>query len=157
MVHGPIIVFSRYFLLRDLQGLEIAAVVVASLVLAYLSWRFVETLFRHPRKPLPRPAMFAVAASALAGCIALGVAGAATDGYRSRFPALQASRHPIAAVDSWLNGKCFLENQDASVWAGDVCTRTAGASRTALLWGDSFAAHYIPGLGCVDGIPDMHF
>jgi hypothetical protein len=37
-------------------------------------------------------------------------------------------------------------SQDAAAWAGDVCVRTKGASRNALLWGDSFAAQYIPGL-----------
>jgi hypothetical protein len=48
--------------------------------------------------------------------------------------------------DLWLTERCFLENQNASAWAGDLCVRTHGAAGNALLWGDSFAAQYIPGL-----------
>jgi hypothetical protein len=55
-------------------------------------------------------------------------------------PSMQASASP------WMERRCFLENQPASDWAGRDCIRTQAASSNALLWGDSFAAHYIVGL-----------
>jgi peptidoglycan/LPS O-acetylase OafA/YrhL len=149
LVHWPIIVFARYVLLRNLEGFEIAAMVAASICLAYLSWRFIETPLRRPRAgarnqtPIP---IFAVTASVLVGTIALGTIGTSTRGFAARFPDYRAKAGGAAAEDAWLSGRCFLENQDAAAWAGDVCVRTSGKERNALLWGDSFAAHYLPGL-----------
>jgi peptidoglycan/LPS O-acetylase OafA/YrhL len=147
LVHWPIIVFARYALLRDLQGWEIAAAVVTAFVLAYLSYRFVETPFRRPRRPVSRKRLFAGTAAVLGGLCAIGLVGVWTGGVRLLHPAFA---HPMEAEgqgpDLWLTQRCFLENQDPSAWAGDVCIRTKGASGNALLWGDSFAAQYIPGL-----------
>jgi peptidoglycan/LPS O-acetylase OafA/YrhL len=146
MVHWPIIVFARYAVLRELIGWEIAAVVVASVVLAYLSWRFVETPFRRPKGVESRPRLFTVTASLLAGLTGLGFLGSSTDGFQARYPNLRPPQIAQVGEDVWLSKRCFLEGQDAADWKGDVCVRTSGSARNALLWGDSFAAHYIPGL-----------
>jgi len=123
--------------------------VAASIALAYVSWRFIETPLRRPRAPAraagPLP-IFAVTASVLAGATVLGVIGTSTRGFAARFPDYRAKTAATVAEDTWLDGRCFLENQDASAWAGDLCVRTTGARGNALLWGDSFAAHYLPGL-----------
>lgn len=147
LVHWPIIVFARYALLRDLAGWEIVAAVAASFVLAYLSYRYVETPFRRPRRPVSRRRLFAGTAVLLASLCALGLFGTWTGGARFLHPgfaqpAVAAAKGP----DLWMTQRCFLENQDASAWAGDACVRTHGAAHNALLWGDSFAAQYIPGL-----------
>ena len=147
LVHWPIIVFTRYALLRDLHGWEIVAAVAASFVLAYLSYRFVETPFRRPRRPISRPRLFTGTAAVLAGICALGLVGVWSGGARFLHPGFAASAQAeTAGPDLWLTQRCFLENQDASAWAGDLCVRTHGASGNALLWGDSFAAQYISGL-----------
>jgi hypothetical protein len=147
LVHWPIIVFARYALLRDLAGWEIGAVVVASFVLAYLSYRYVETPFRRPRRPVNRWRLFAGTAVVLATLCALGVAGTWTRGMSFLHPAFaQPAVAEEIGPDLWMTQRCFLENQDASAWAGDPCVRTQGASGNALLWGDSFAAQYISGL-----------
>ncbi len=42
---------------------------------------------------------------------------------------------------------CFLDgSQTPDKWSADKCTLTTGHSSSLLLWGDSFAAHYAPGL-----------
>jgi peptidoglycan/LPS O-acetylase OafA/YrhL len=144
LVHWPMIVFARYALLRDLEGWEIAAFACASLLLAYASFRFVETPFRHPGPRSARRPLFFATGAVLSAVTLLGVAGVATVGFRARFPDFRQNQ--ASAEDVWLSGRCFLENQDASAWQGDLCVRTKGAARNALLWGDSFAAHYLPGL-----------
>lgn len=147
LVHWPIIVFARYALLRDLQGWEIAAAVFTAFVFAYLSYRFVETPFRRPRRSVSRQRLFTGTAAVLAGLCAIGLAGVWTGGARLLHPAFT---QPVEAEeqgpDLWLTQRCFLEDQDPSAWAGDLCIRTKGASGNAILWGDSFAAQYIPGL-----------
>lgn len=147
LVHWPIIVFARYVLLRDLAGWEIAPVVAASFVLAYLSYRYVETPFRRPRQPVSRRQLFAGTGVVLAGLCALGLIGTSTDGMRFLHPGFAPPMTAEATgPDLWMTQRCFLENQDPSDWAGDSCVRTHGAAGNALLWGDSFAAQYIPGL-----------
>ena len=147
LVHWPIIVFARYMLLRDLAGWEIGAAVLASFVLAYLSYRFVETPFRRPRRPVSQPRLFVGTAGVLAGLCALGLVGIWTGGARILHPGFAQSAVADAnSPDLWLTQRCFLEDQDASAWAGDLCVRTHGAAGNALLWGDSFAAQYIPGI-----------
>ena len=145
LVHWPIIVFARYALLRDLRGWEIVAAVAAAFTLAYLSYRFIETPFRRPRRPMRRAQLFVRTAAALAGLCALGLVGTWSGGARVLHPTF-APTAQAEGPDLWLTQRCFLENQDASAWAGDLCVRTQGASGNALLWGDSFAAQYVPGL-----------
>jgi peptidoglycan/LPS O-acetylase OafA/YrhL len=146
LVHWPIIVFARYALLRDLVGWEIGAFIILSLVLAYLSWRFIETPFRHPARVQPRTTLFAATAMVLATLAALGIVGAFTDGFHARFSNFRPPPATEAGGDVWLRGRCFLENQDPAAWKGDFCVRTSGSPKNAVLWGDSFAAHYLPGL-----------
>ena len=142
MVHWPLIVFTRYALLRDPDGPETVALLAACGALAYAGWRWLETPFRRPAHPLPRAVLFRRTGVALAGCLALGLAagfGAAPAG---------PAGTPLAGLEreGWRGGRCFLEDQDPAAWAGEACRIRAGTGRTALLWGDSFAAHYVPGL-----------
>lgn len=146
LVHWPVIVFPRYALLRDLQGWEVAAAIAASLILAWLSYRFVETPFRRPARPLGRLPLFAATGTLLAGVAALGMAGVWTGGFHDRYRDFRPAQAAKVSDDVWLSRRCFLMDQEASEWAGDLCVRTSGAPRNALLWGDSFAAHYVPGL-----------
>ena len=147
LVHWPIIVFARYVILRDLAGWEILAAVAAAFVLACLSYRFIEGPFRRPRKPMERKRLFAATAAVLAGISAFGVAGVLTGGVSFLHPHFaQMEEAADSEPDLWLSKRCFLISQDASAWAGDMCVRTHGAPRNALLWGDSFAAQYISGL-----------
>lgn len=147
LVHWPILVFARYALLRDLQGWEIAVALSASFALAYISYRYIETPFRRPRNPASRRALFWRTGAALAGLCALGFAGAASNGVSLLHPRFAAVAEAAENVpDIWLTGHCFLENQPAREWAGDLCMRTRGHAKSAILWGDSFAAQYVPGL-----------
>lgn len=44
-------------------------------------------------------------------------------------------------------GTCFLNGSQAPTqWSIGKCTLTTGNGDSLLLWGDSFAAHYVPGL-----------
>jgi peptidoglycan/LPS O-acetylase OafA/YrhL len=52
--HWPVIVFSKYFLVRELRPLEVAALWVLMVAAAALSWRFVERPFRRREFPVRR-------------------------------------------------------------------------------------------------------
>jgi peptidoglycan/LPS O-acetylase OafA/YrhL len=52
--HWPVIVFSKYYLVRELEPVEVAAALVFMFAAATLSWRFVERPFRRREYPAPR-------------------------------------------------------------------------------------------------------
>lgn len=145
LVHWPLIVFTRYALLRDPEGWEIAALVVGSVILAVISWRFVERPFRRPKQPGKRLGLFVGAVVTLCALATTGLAGAAYTRATTPGDDGSASRAETNS-NSWLGGRCFLMNQPAEAWAEEVCIRTFANKPRAVLWGDSFAAQYIPGI-----------
>ena len=147
LVHWPIIIFSRYFLMRNFKIWESGIIVAVSIGLAYLSWRFIEKPFRFGSYLKSDRRTVAASLAVLAGVAALGFVGVRTNGYQSRFAAAGLPQDIVGPTGTWKVGHCFLrDNQAASDWQGDSCVRTSGARPNALLWGDSFAAHYIPGI-----------
>ena len=96
--------------LRDLTPIQGVIVVAASLALAMLSWRYVETPYRHPKGPDRPFRVFGAAAIALSCLLAIGI-GVGTLAAAKIGPSLPDS-------DPWLVGRCFLENEPAAKWAG---------------------------------------
>jgi len=70
--HWPIIVFCRYFLGRNLNALETALALCSSVVVAFVSFGFVESLFRGGDSPITRRQIFSLG---LAACILSAAAG----------------------------------------------------------------------------------
>lgn len=144
LVHWPIIVFVRYYSIAPLSGRQIVAIVAASLVLATLSWRFIE----QPARRYRNVASSVIVLSGLVGialvCL-LGYSGVRAGGFPSRFPNFK--EQAILGHAVWLPQKCFLGgNPVLSQWSPQECTRIATGPRRVMLWGDSFAAQYIPGI-----------
>ena len=54
LVHWPIAVFTRHYLLREPDLIHILFIVLASVVLAVFSWQFIESPFRRPAAPVRR-------------------------------------------------------------------------------------------------------
>lgn len=143
--HWPITVFARHLLLRDFTAADTVMLIVASGVLGYLSYRFIEQPFRHPRPDARSAGVLWGGAGAMAVIAAVGALGVALKGLPQRFPDFQ--RIEIAGTEQWMERTCFLgANQTWRAWDPTACTRTGGLDTNMLLWGDSFAAHYVPGL-----------
>ncbi|WP_053078342.1 acyltransferase family protein [Methylobacterium tarhaniae] len=146
LVHWPLIVLGRIALMREFGPSETVAVIGATLVLAALSYRFVERPFRHApsQPPRLRPVLAAGALATLA-MAGLGWAGVASGGLPGRFPDFRL--RPVPGTETWNHRTCFLfADQTWQAWDAAACTRTGGKDGLVLLWGDSFAAHYVPGL-----------
>ncbi|TGQ64945.1 MAG: acyltransferase [Mesorhizobium sp.] len=144
LVHWPINSFVHYLSLKTIGVPTILAMTVASFALAAFSWKYVEQPFRRKgafTAPLP---IFAFSASAIALLCMAGVAGALGNGFPQRFPDFSTER---VRVGDWRNGVCFNEGGSRiEDWNLAGCTRTSGFDTNVLLWGDSFAAHYVSGL-----------
>ena len=145
LVHWPIAVFVRYETLREPDLLTILVIVVASLLLGAFSWRYIEQPFRRRSGPV-MPMR-----SVLAGGVALAIMACIGLGSISTGP-LQTASPQIAVLQSneisWRNGSCFFEDGGAShaAWQPDKCALTPASKDPVMLWGDSFAAHYAPGI-----------
>jgi peptidoglycan/LPS O-acetylase OafA/YrhL len=84
--HWPIFVFARHLMGPDLPLGVSLLLVSASLILAILSWRFIERPFRGRSGVLPRPLLFGAAALAAVLLAGIGVHGERSDGWLGRYP-----------------------------------------------------------------------
>ncbi len=116
-------------------------------MLAFLTYRFIETPIRRKR------ASWQMVALIMAAMLALGM-GLAThfrEGFANRFPPivrqLASYQYPGYEVDYRVT-TCFLKpDQGAKDFSpGCVDAGFAGSEANLLLWGDSHAAHLLPGL-----------
>ncbi len=125
--HQPLLALAHHRSLVDLDGGQRLALVGLALLLAYLSWRFVEQPFRQ-RGRFSRAAIFGYGAAVSLLLLVLGVVGQLEQGWAGRFeaPIVVENRSPRC------KGKQFSAEQ--------VCTLVEGEERVAFLMGDSHAA-----------------
>lgn len=161
--HQPVFVFARHLTPDPLTGLQLAGLILLTLALAALSWRFVEQPFR--RRPRPalaaRPALFAASIAATAGLLALGGAGHVAQGW----PALWAQRHPDRVDDLALitraETRAALPESDCRFVADDLGAKTlariescrATHGKGVLVLGDSHAIDLYASLVRLDRAP----
>jgi len=160
--HWPVLVFQDIGQLVTPRAwgfrlkLELLAI---SLLLGYLSWRFVETPFRKGRmRPRRRP-LFLINGVAAAIVASVGIAILLSHGLPSRFPpdAIQAVRYlDYDRKLPYREGTCFLTDGAAfSTFDRAKCLSTVPGEENVLLYGDSQAAQLWPGLSTV--FPNVHF
>jgi peptidoglycan/LPS O-acetylase OafA/YrhL len=156
--HWPIFVFMRMSE-RFPEGHHQIAVkllaIGASVAIATLSWKYVETPFRFgPRRP-GRKTLFATAGSIAALLATAGLLAGAMQGFPGRFTpqALAIARQQTfvsKSLDYFRAGRCFLDydNHVSDLEAGG-CLRSDPSRPNILLMGDSYAAHLWYGLSVV--------
>lgn len=148
--HFPVLVFARLRYGAALPAQTSALLVLASVALAYLTYRFVERPIRRRRlRPRRRivPALAAMMAAVAVGGIVVNSASGVPA--RLPFPAQKLVSFKYDFETAWRVPDCFIDagKQDASDFA-PRCIDGGGADRgpLVLLWGDSHAAHLYPGL-----------
>ncbi len=166
--HRPLIVYYS-FGLTWMDGLsrqesEVLLFVI-SLLLATLSWRFVERPFRlgamrgsrtgsPARKLLSRGTVFALAAFAVAAAVSVSVVVYACRGFEKRFPASAVAVASYMAHDPqdhdhhFRVDECFLDSEPepGKPILAPKCLAEVPGEKKILLIGDSHAAALWPGL-----------
>ncbi|HEV8391445.1 MAG TPA: acyltransferase family protein [Dongiaceae bacterium] len=143
--HWPIIVFSEYYLVQKLTGWGTVCAVVISIVIAALSWRYVERPFRV-KGLIPRRRIFQGAAAAMAGMAVVSLAGIASNGWASRFPDEVLRLEGYADAYNPRRGQCHRE-EDKVIPFKDSCVYGAKTVPTYAVWGDSHAVELVYALG----------
>jgi peptidoglycan/LPS O-acetylase OafA/YrhL len=147
--HWPLRVFGQYAAFRELMPYEKIVLIALSVLLAWLSWRFVERPFRGRREIFTRKVIFTLAAIASAVLFAAGFALTADHGLRFRYPEnvqlilLQSGIRNPPARDNCFGKPIFKSRK------GRVCifgSRTAKAPSFAF-WGDSHALRLLGVIG----------
>jgi peptidoglycan/LPS O-acetylase OafA/YrhL len=145
--HWPLFTFARFskpgLVLDPLDKLALFSLTVG---LSYLSWRYVELPFRNRPLAAERRGAFRLAATSslalvVASWFGIAVSQTSTDG--DHVAAHFESYDQINYKALYGYGKCFGPESGAF---DETCLGLAKDKLNVLLWGDSFAAHYVPGL-----------
>ena len=145
MIHWPIIVYTHVMRPHVVFG-QSSGIVVASIALGCLSYFFVEMPFRKPHELLSRQRLFVASFASLLAMTGLGFSIASTNGFPQRLPEpvrriLAYNQYDIGSL--YRQHTCFISSQIKQ----DLQPECLPSGRpSALLWGDSFAAHYYAAL-----------
>lgn len=136
--HQPLFAFARHWTLGEPAVLAYLALILATLALAWLSWRFVEGPFRQ-RSFLARRqlAYFSIGGALL--LILAGWSGQLANGHEYRFPLSETVKQSFARTERVKT--CFsLDAMEAvTPWTCNLGTSDATVPPTFFLVGDSHA------------------
>jgi len=136
--HQPLFAFARYRSITSPDTLTLLTLATLSIVLAYLSWRYVEKPFRT-KGLYTRKAMFNFAAVGSLLFASIGMAGHISDGWPSRVDEEIQSVVEAARVHQRIEGLC-LSSTNLNGLGDEACVLVAGKDSFAYLMGDSHAA-----------------
>lgn len=140
--HWPVVVAMRYYQI-DFSAINIFIGVVSSFALGDLSYRIIESTLRKRARLIFNISLFAVTLSA---CMFVML----TKGISFRFSdALKQVVEYRMDNSSWRPDTCFL-NPEQDYTAFSKC-QDKMTSKSFVVWGDSHAAHLMPGLRSVFG------
>lgn len=138
--HQPLFAFARHRSLLPPGELVFGALAVASLGLAYLSWRFVEQPFRS-RATVSRKRVYMLAGVASVFFVGFGLFGVLTQGSFHARPQLEK----VVGLDARMRINHGLGPDCEGGYTESPRCRT-GEQPEVLVWGDSYAMHLVPGL-----------
>jgi peptidoglycan/LPS O-acetylase OafA/YrhL len=147
--HFPVFVFARHILLRPLGQLEAGALIIVSLVLAVLSWRFVERPFRGAGGRLSGAAFVRLSVGLMAAAVAVGLVFDIGEGLPGRLPddvsriAAVADERPAERI------RCEGIAPDALTYARACRINGLGQAPSFAVWGDSHGVALMPELAQV--------
>lgn len=143
--HWPLLALTRYQVARELSPFDVAAVLLASFIFAILSLRYVEMPVRQNRLVFNSKFVFKSSIAVMVFATVSGVAGVVSGGGAFRYP--NFAEQVIPGRERYNGPICYLDEKlSFRGWQGDQCFLTNGHQKTVLLWGDSYAAHYVPGI-----------
>lgn len=139
--HQPLFAFARLRSIVEPSPAAYIALALASLALAYLSWRFVETPFRN-RGAVPLPRLTLATSSSAVALLAVGLVLGLSNGAPQRFGPRMAAALEVKQIKH-LNGRCDFDER-----IGDRARLEACISRKNVVYliGDSHARALVPRL-----------
>jgi len=141
--HWPIVSYYRVYVSeRAFSWQETVALIAASLVAGYFSWRFIEERSRHAKAPLSK--IFLYATCAVVGMLAVPGIIYAFKGFPDRISVEARSIADSDLMWGWDCAESIRPFADSSEPYCVVGAEWAGASTRAIIWGDSHSLHWAP-------------
>ncbi len=145
--HWPLIIFTRYFFaVGKLSGLETVSVILASLIMAFVSFEFIEKPFRGRESSFTRRQIFSLGLTATVISAGLSTAIILRHGFPRRFS--ESTKQLIYQNEARKNDfEDVCENWKLPVREFsqvNSCTTDANAPHKMLFWGDSHVQQIIP-------------
>lgn len=134
--HQPLFAFARIRLYDGVPPWLYAVLSLLTLVLAYLSWRFIERPFRSGRA-FSRPQIFGVAAAGATAMLVAGIIGSAAAGLPQRMPAAVVSMAAWAGDEDKPARQCEFDQH--KLFGADKACHYGAFPKSVIIWGDSHA------------------
>jgi hypothetical protein len=146
--HWPIIVFSQHLPFHFADRTDTAIIVVASIVLAFLSFEYVERPFRGSSSPFSRRQIFAFGAVASVLTASFGAAAYISHGLLERYD--PQTRQLVAAnlqrADDFDESCSNWKKEVHSLADIKLCTLGDQAPHKIMFWGDSHVEQLYPAI-----------
>lgn len=148
--HWPVWVFAKLYvntrLDRELSQTEIVSLIGLALILAILSWRFVEKPIRFKKGWWSSKRVWQGALITVSAFIALTITAAVTKGFPNRLPDYVQRGFAAVALNT-PRGECFRNEASQKQAPEQFCQFGADKQQpSVLLWGDSHANMYLSAL-----------
>jgi peptidoglycan/LPS O-acetylase OafA/YrhL len=146
LVHWPVVVFAKYLRPEISTWDLVLAALPISILLAMLSYHCIEQPTRSRTGIWTRGRVVGFSSLGLAAAAGLATIIITTNGLVSRLPAdvQQLAMYRFDHDAAYRTGVCFLGPSQQHTALQEVCLPRTG--RVMLVWGDSYAAHLVPGL-----------
>ncbi len=155
--HQPLFAFARHRSPIEPSVAVFAALIAATFVLAYLSWRFVEAPFRDRRR-IDRKTIFGLSIAGAAGFSVLGAVGTLQDGFPQRLERAYAGDIGQLEFHQYIDER-YQDCEPPAIaavaltWEGYLrCKQSQPGLPDIVLLGDSHAEHLF--IGLAEGRPD---
>ncbi len=134
--HNPLMVFARHRSLTEPSLWLMGGLCIVTLVMAYISWRYVELPFRN-KQTTSRKMVFSAGAAMAALIICIGLFGHFAKGVPSRLP--EAALAALSGLNGDTSG-CHNKLSADEIKSGIVCKIGADTPADIAIIGDSHAA-----------------
>jgi len=151
LLHQPLLAFVRIYRFDNMNNGVIAKVVIATLAIAFLSWRFIEKPFRDKTRFSTKPIFISALVASLI-FILVGLVGIQSDGFKSFYESRLSKEERLF----FKNANELIENRRLGLDAGEVsgcgdkaiqaneCQRLP--VKPLVVFGDSHASNVISAL-----------
>lgn len=167
--HQPLFAFARIRGLGHVDDTTMLALSVFSVVIGWISWRYVERPFRNGGRAFPKRAeLFAASGLGLATCIAFGMYGHLTEGRKAAWMrSMDSAGAQVAAfldytdtadtASQLADSGCFFSGNTGNIteYRAETCLALETASPNYILMGDSHASHFANALA--EYYPDVNW
>lgn len=134
--HQPLFAFARIRLYDGVPPSIYIALSLLALVLAYLSWRFIERPFRSSQT-FSRPQIFGGAVTGAIAMLSAGVIGSAASGLPQRMPDSVVRMAAWATDEDTSARRCEFDHHKP--FSANKACHYGAFSQSVIIWGDSHA------------------